>query len=159
MDWKLKTFEELTLNELYTILQARTAVFVVEQECPYQEVDGKDIYCRHLFLEEEGRLLAYSRLVPPGVSYPEASIGRVIVDASARGRGLARELMARSLKHLREDGHTRVKIQAQAYLHGFYGSFGFEPVSEVYDEDGIPHIDMVLDEPVQTLSGSLEQIR
>ncbi|MDO7905357.1 GNAT family N-acetyltransferase [Paenibacillus sp. JX-17] len=145
MTWELKTFEQLTNLELYAILQERTAVFVVEQHCPYQEVDGKDPASYHLLYREEGRILAYARLLPPGVSYPEASIGRVIVKQSARGRGLAKELLRRSIAFIQQElGEKAIKIQAQEYLKDFYGSFGFAPVSGVYLEDDIPHVDMVL---------------
>ncbi|MNM54590.1 putative acyltransferase [compost metagenome] len=147
MNWHLKTFEELSNLELYRILKARTDIFVVEQNCPYPEVDGKDPSCHHLFLEDQGELIAYLRLLPPGLSYPEASVGRFIVDASRRGTGLGRELLARGLAFIRDtSGDSGVKIQAQAYLQSFYASFGFIPVSEVYDEDGIPHLDMLLQE-------------
>ncbi|WP_274653390.1 GNAT family N-acetyltransferase [Paenibacillus humicola] len=145
MGWKLLAFEELTNLELYHILKARTDVFVVEQNCPYFEVDGKDPYCLHLFHELDGEIAAYLRIVPAGVSYPEPSLGRVLVNKEYRGKGMAKELLTQALAFIREEWQvTAVKIQAQAYLREFYGSFGFRPVSEVYMEDNIPHLDMLL---------------
>lgn len=147
MNWHLKTFEELSNLELYHILRARTDIFVVEQNCPYPEVDGKDPACLHLYLEDRGSIAAYLRILPPGLSYPEASIGRFIVAPAYRGSGLGRELLERGLACIRETLNvSTVKIQAQSYLQKFYGSFGFVPVSEEYLDDGIPHIDMLLTE-------------
>lgn len=145
MGWVLKSFNELTTRELYSILKERTQVFVVEQNCPYLEADGKDLDSCHLFYEINGTIAAYARLLPPGISFAEASIGRVLVKAEYRGQGLAGELMNKSLEFIRKV-HTgsSVKIQAQEYLKNFYGSFGFEAVSNVYLEDGIPHLDMIL---------------
>jgi ElaA protein len=146
MSWNIKRFDELTTKELYAILKERIQVFVVEQECPYLEVDGKDLQSCHLYKEENGEVAAYARLIPPGVSYPEASIGRVLVKKEYRGRGLAGELINRSLDFLHgELGETKVKIQAQEYLREFYGSFGFTAITDPYLDDGIPHIDMVLE--------------
>jgi ElaA protein len=148
MEWKLKTFDELTGHELYRILQARVHVFMLEQSCLYPEIDGKDQASRHLFLEADGEIAAYCRILPSGVSYPESSIGRVLVKETYRGQGLAQELMTRALAFLKEEwGETAVKIQAQNYLHSFYGSFGFQAVSDVYLEDNIPHVDMILSQP------------
>ncbi|GKV70069.1 GNAT family acetyltransferase [Sporosarcina sp. NCCP-2716] len=145
MDWQLKRFEELTNTELYTILQERTSVFVVEQNCPYLEVDGKDPASYHLFKEDNGEIHAYLRIVPAGVSYEVTSIGRVFVKKAYRGRGLAQELMTRGLEFVQHElQETCVKIQAQDYLRNFYGSFGFKPVSDTYLEDDIPHVDMLL---------------
>ncbi|WP_409291058.1 GNAT family N-acetyltransferase [Peribacillus sp. SCS-37] len=145
MVWRLKKFNELTSIELYNILQERTRVFVVEQDCPYLEVDGKDLEAYHLFKEKDSEIMAYLRVLPPGVSYPQASLGRVMVKEEYRGEGLAKELVAKGLEVIRQElGESAVKIQAQNYLNKFYGSFGFQAVSEIYLEDNIPHIDMVL---------------
>ncbi|WP_050615344.1 GNAT family N-acetyltransferase [Bacillus testis] len=144
MSWHLKRFGELSREQLYSILQERVAVFVVEQSCPYPEIDGMDPECWHLFKEEGGTITAYLRIVPAGVKGEYASIGRVLVNASRRGSGLGRDLVARGMEICRKElGLTRIDIQAQAYLKDFYGSFGFEAVSDVYLEDGIPHLDMV----------------
>lgn len=140
----IKAFDELTLEELYDVLALRTDVFVVEQNCPYPEVDGKDTTCYHLLVKEDGKLLAYLRILPKGLSFEEASIGRVVVDKDHRGKGLARPMMEAAIAFIMETlGEETIKISAQAYLEEFYGSVGFEAVSEVYLEDGIPHKDMV----------------
>ncbi|RKQ12092.1 GNAT family N-acetyltransferase [Ureibacillus endophyticus] len=145
MNFQLKTFNELTTTELYNILKERTDVFVVEQNCPYPEVDGKDLQSYHLFKEENGEIIAYLRILPPGVSYPELSIGRVLVKEDYRGQKLAQQMMEQALSYITSElKETTVKIQAQHYLEDFYRSFGFEVISEVYLEDGIPHIDMLL---------------
>ncbi|WP_282137325.1 GNAT family N-acetyltransferase [Rossellomorea aquimaris] len=145
MNWKLKSFNELSTHELYGILLVRTQVFVVEQECPYLEVDGKDLHAYHLYKEENGEVVTYSRLFPAGVSYKEASIGRVLVKEDYRGKGLASELVKRGLDFIHDElGERTVKIQAQEYLREFYGSFGFRAITETYLDDGIPHIDMIL---------------
>ena len=145
MNFQLKTFNELTTTELYNILKERTDVFVVEQNCPFPEVDGKDLQSYHLFKEENGEIIAYLRILPPGVSYPELSIGRVLVKEDYRGQKLARQMMEEALSYITSElKETTVKIQAQHYLEDFYRSFGFEVISEVYLEDGIPHIDMLL---------------
>ncbi|MGR3763067.1 GNAT family N-acetyltransferase [Rossellomorea sp. NS-SX7] len=145
MSWKLKSFNELSTTELYRILKERTQVFVVEQHCPYLEVDGKDLHSYHLYKEENGEVAAYSRILPAGISYEEASIGRVFVKREYRGRGLAGELMKKGLDFIQHEWEEKtVKIQAQEYLREFYGSFGFEAVTDTYLDDGIPHIDMIL---------------
>jgi ElaA protein len=146
MSWKANKFSELSTSELYAILKERTQVFVVEQECPYLEVDGKDLHAYHLYKEENGEVIAYARLLPAGISYKEASIGRVMVKKEYRGIGLAGELLKRGLHFIHNDfGETTVKIQAQEYLRGFYGSFGFRAITDTYLDDGIPHIDMILE--------------
>lgn len=144
MEWTIKTFQELTVDELYAILQLRTDVFVVEQECPYPEVDGRDQECYHLCATEEGALVAYARILPPGLSFEEAAIGRVIVAKSHRGKGLGYPLIEKAMAFIQEElGQSRIKISAQAHLEHFYKQCGFQTVSEVYLEDGIPHQDMV----------------
>ena len=145
MSWKLKTFDELTNTELYNLLKERTLVFVVEQNCPYLEVDGKDPFSYHLFKETNGEIVAYLRILPASVSYQEASIGRVFVKKEYRGQGIAGELLKRGLDYIQNElEETKVKIQAQDYLRKFYRSFGFQPISDTYLEDNIPHVDMLL---------------
>ena len=145
MSWNLKKFDELTNMELYNLLKERTLVFVVEQNCPYPEVDGKDPFSYHLFKEDKGEIVAYLRIVPAGVTYQEASIGRVFVKKEYRGQGMAEELLKKGLDFIQNElKETEVKIQAQDYLRKFYGSFGFQPISETYLEDNIPHVDMLL---------------
>lgn len=146
MSWKLKTFDELTTRELYSILKERTEIFVVEQNCPYLEVDGKDLTSYHLYKETDGEVVAYLRILPAGVSYEQASLGRVIVKKEYRGKGLAQELLRRGIDFtLNELKENTIKIQGQHYLEKFYGSFGFKTISDVYMEDGIPHVDMLLE--------------
>lgn len=140
MIWHERTFDELTRDELYAILALRARVFVVEQRCAYQDVDGLDPRCRHLWATDEGEIVAYLRLIPPGVTYDEAAIGRVIVAQRMRGTGLGRELMRRGLAAA---GAVPVRLGAQAHLEKFYTDLGFRRVGDVYDEDGIPHIEML----------------
>ncbi|SDN75745.1 GNAT family N-acetyltransferase [Alkalicoccus daliensis] len=144
MNWNIKTFGELTAEELYDILQARVNVFVVEQECPYPEVDGYDKKSWHLIGRENGEIKAYARLFPHGITYQEASIGRVLVHKNKRGTGLGKELMERAIAFIESTGEPVIRIQAQEYAERFYASFGFSRISDVYLEDDIPHIDMNL---------------
>ncbi len=145
MNWKIKTFNELSNVELYTILNERTAVFVVEQNCPYLEVDGKDIESYHLFAEKEGEIVVYARLLPAGISYTQASIGRVLVKKDYRGQGHAQDLLNKAIAFIHDElKEPAIKIQAQSHLEKFYASFGFKSISSEYLEDDIPHIDMLL---------------
>ncbi|KKB74672.1 MULTISPECIES: GNAT family N-acetyltransferase [Bacillus] len=144
MDWKLKSFEELSKEELYQIVKLRIDVFIVEQDCPYHELDDMDQKAHHLYLAEGSAILAYCRLFRSGEVYDEASIGRVIVRSRDRGKGHAKALLDKALSFLENEWKEKaVKIKGQDYLRSFYGSFGFKEVSEVYLEDGIPHVDMV----------------
>jgi ElaA protein len=141
--WKCLFFNDLSLAELYAILELRSEVFVVEQNCVFQDMDNKDQFCYHLMGWEEGRLLAYTRLVPAGKSYPEMSIGRVVTSPKGRGRGLGKELMQQSILQCNNlFGPGTIRIGAQLYLLTFYKSLGFEPQGEMYLEDGIEHIEM-----------------
>ncbi len=146
MTFTCKPFYELSLDELYAIMALRQEVFVVEQHCPYLDADGKDRLGFHLCgYTSEQQLLAYTRLLPLGVSYEKyASIGRVVSAPSARGTGLGKALMQESLRQaqLLFPGKP-LKISAQSYLIRFYRSFGFETVGEEYLEDDIPHIAMI----------------
>ncbi|PTL37574.1 GNAT family N-acetyltransferase [Alkalicoccus saliphilus] len=143
MKWHIKKFEDFSPEELYRILQIRVEVFVVEQNCPYPEIDGKDKDCWHLYAEEHGEILAYARLLPPGLSYEEAAIGRVLVAEVYRGSGLGKELMEQSVAFLNDKmNYSSIRLQAQEYAEKFYSSFGFQRISETYLEDNIPHVDM-----------------
>jgi ElaA protein len=143
MNWTIKSFEELTNLELYNILAARCEVFIVGQGA-YQDPDGVDIVCDHLYAREGDEIAAYCRIVPAGVKYAEASIGRVIAPEKYRGRGLGRALMERAIAYLTEElGETAIRISGQAYLQRFYESLGFKTVSEPYLEDDIPHLEML----------------
>ena len=143
--WEIKKFEELTVKELYTIMQLRLAVFCVEQNCAYQDADGKDPKCFHLMgIDIAGELIAYSRIVPAGISFTEVSIGRVISSAQARGTGAGKELMNYSLEFIEKQyGKVPVRIGAQCYLIKFYSTFGFEISGNEYLEDNIAHIEML----------------
>lgn len=144
MNWKLKRFEELEAKEVYQILQMRSEVFVVEQQCPYQDCDGKDEKAYHLYLQDHGRIIAYLRILEKGVSYDEISIGRVLVHKDHRGKGIAREMMLKAMDFIESDlREQEIKIQAQSYLLSFYRSLGFREISEEYLEDNIPHRDML----------------
>ncbi|MDZ3952411.1 GNAT family N-acetyltransferase [Bacillus thuringiensis] len=145
MDWKYKQFEELTISELYNLLKERTKIFVLEQNCPYLDIDGKDPFSYHIFKENEGEIIAYARVVPSGILHQEVSIGRVFVKKEYRGQGIAEELLKKVLQYIHHElREVMVKIQAQEYLKKFYSSLGFQTISEVYLEDNIPHIDMML---------------
>ena len=149
MHWEIKAFDQLSLQELYTILTLRTNVFVVEQACPYPEVDGKDPNCLHLLGTINGELVAYLRILPAGLSYEEVSIGRVVIKQSHRGKGLGRPMMEQAIHYITNEWkESQIKIGAQASLEKFYQSLGFEPVSAVYLEDDIPHLDMLYSKPV-----------
>ena len=139
-----KRLDDLSTREMYTIIQAREAVFVVEQECAYQDVDGLDLDSWHLSVLKDGELAAYARVVEPGLKYEEPSIGRVLTLAKFRSLKIGYALVAEAIRftEARYPG-AGIRIGAQAHLQKFYGSLGFEPVGEIYDEDGIPHIDMV----------------
>lgn len=139
--WHDRAFTELTVAELYAITALRESVFVVEQACPYLDADGLDPVSRHLWATaDEGAIHAYCRIVPAGVKFTEISIGRVITAPVARGTGLGKELVRRGLAAC---GPVAVRIGAQAHLERFYGELGFVRASEPYDEDGIPHVEMV----------------
>ena len=145
LNWTYKSFEELSKTELYTILRLRSEVFVVEQDCNYQDVDGKDLKCHHLMAWDGDNLVAYTRIVPPGVSFAEASIGRVLTNSRYRGIGAGITLMEKSIEKAHEThGKKPIRIGAQLYLKKFYESFGFVKDSDEYLEDEIPHIEMVL---------------
>jgi ElaA protein len=144
MNWKIKKFKELNVEEIYKILALRTDIFVVEQNCPYQECDGKDKNSYHLFSEENGEIIAYLRIIEKGISYDEISIGRVCINKTHRGKGISREMILKAINFVESNlNENTIKIQAQARLLEFYNSFGFEKVSEEYLEDNIPHIDMI----------------
>ena len=147
--WTWKSFPELTLDELYALLALRQEVFVVEQRSIYQDVDGLDGGSLHLLGHEDAEggpyLAAYLRILPPDLKFPGASsLGRVVTSPKARGRGLGREIVERGLAQLdARYPEAPVRISAQHYLQRFYEDFGFHAEGDVYDEDGIPHIDML----------------
>lgn len=148
IEWILKKFDDLQPAELYAILQLRNEVFVVEQHCVYQDADNKDPESYHLAGWQENKLVAYTRLLPPGLAWPEPSIGRVVTSPSVRGTGIGRELMKQSIAKTRElFGNLPIRIGAQLYLLEFYKSLGFQQISDIYLEDDIQHVEMLLSIP------------
>jgi ElaA protein len=144
LSWRFAHFEKLAPREIHDLYQARVAVFVIEQNCPFQDVDGADPACFHLLGRSDGPLIAYCRIVPPGVKFPEPSIGRVLTTAEARRTGVGRELMREAVARTLALWPGRpIRIGAQARLERFYEDFGFAKASDPYDEDGIVHIEMV----------------
>ena len=143
--WVWRSFPELSADELYDIFVLRQTVFVVEQNCVYLDADGVDRRSRHLYMRDDaGLMIAYLRLVEPGVKYAEPSIGRVITHPSVRRTGLGRELMAEGLRGAAQYyPGAGVRIGAQKWAEGFYRSLGFESVGHEFMEDDIPHVEMV----------------
>lgn len=141
--WRCLPFDALHPRTLYALLRLRSAVFVVEQVCVFQDLDGLDADCLHLLGERGGGLVAAARLVPAGRAFAEASIGRVVTDPAARGQGLGHTLMSQAIDTLqRLWGPQPIRIGAQAHLQDFYRQHGFVTASPVYDEDGIDHVEM-----------------
>lgn len=145
MKWTLKKFQELSVQEFHDIIQLRLDIFVVEQDCPYLDLDGKDEIAYHFFGKtNKGQTVAYTRLFAPGDSYDEAAIGRVVVHKDFRQDGLGFELMSRSIAQIESLFNTKIiRIGAQTYLKKFYESLGFESTGHEYLEDGIPHMYMI----------------
>ncbi|HVU99363.1 MAG TPA: GNAT family N-acetyltransferase [Puia sp.] len=145
INWSIKPFDQLTQQELYAILRLRSEVFVVEQNCVFLDMDNKDQHCEHIMAWRGSLLAAYSRIVPAGISYVESSIGRIVTSPAARGSGIGRELLVKSIDYLYGlYGRCDIRIGAQYYLKKFYTSFGFVQKGEIYLEDGIEHIEMLL---------------
>ena len=143
MDFTTKTFQELNTTELYQILQLRSEIFVVEQDCVYQDVDGKDQKSLHVFGFKNDKIIAYTRIFKPGDYFKNASIGRVVVAAEERKFGYGHDLIKASIKAIEDNFKvTEITISAQTYLKKFYESHQFKQVGEEYLEDGIPHIRM-----------------
>lgn len=141
----LYRFDELTTMQLYDVLQLRAEVFVVEQDCVYQDVDGNDTQALHLLIYDAKRLVAYARIFLPGVQDPQhAIIGRVVVRQAYRKEGLGKKLMNEAIAVLSEQGRTpSIKISAQSHLQNFYSALGFIATGKDYLEDGIPHSEMI----------------
>ncbi len=145
LSWQVRSFKELTPGELYQVLRLRSAIFVVEQHCVYLDMDNKDQKALHLLGWIGEELGAYARILDKGVSFKEASIGRVVTSQAIRGQGAGKELMEQAIGILFDRyGRQPVRIGAQAHLERFYGSLGFIPEGEKYLEDGILHVEMVL---------------
>ena len=146
--WRTETFAALSNDALYAILRLRQEVFTVEQQSIYLDLDDRDQQALHMQCYDGERLIAYQRLLPPGVSYTESSMGRIVVSPQARGRDLGRELVREGLAcNLARWPEHDIRINAQAYLQRFYLDLGFEVASDEYDEDGIPHVQMLYRRP------------
>lgn len=140
----VKAFDELNLQELYQVLQLRSQVFVVEQDCVYQDIDGKDQKALHVLGFRKSELVAYTRCFPPGFYFGEAAIGRVVVKKNARGNAYGHDILQASVQAIKKNFNTTtIKLSAQKYLINFYESHGFRQIGEGYLEDGIPHIAML----------------
>lgn len=144
MELYIKKFSELSNQELYKIIEARINIFVVEQDCPYTECDNKDQQSYHLYYKTQGEITAYLRLIPAGISYKEASIGRVLVKKDFRRNNLGTKLMKKSLDYAKNELNINtIRISAQEYVLDFYKKLGFKVISDKYLEDGIPHFEMI----------------
>jgi ElaA protein len=148
IEWHWLAFDDIPRADWYEVLRQRQAVFILEQTCLYPDIDGADPQCHHLMgwreIDGERTLVTYLRVVPPGLKFDEMSLGRVLTTQAGRGTGVGRELLAKAIP-LAEKLHPGwdIRIGAQAHLEKFYGSFGFQTVTDPYDEDGIMHVDMV----------------
>ena len=143
--WDFKAFSELNIHELYAMMILRQEVFIIEQVCPYMDADGKDIKSHHLLgFDNDGDLVAYLRLVAPGISYQEMSFGRIVTSNKVRGKGVGKLLMEEGIRKSELlYGKIANRISAQSYLIPFYQYFGFKVVGEEYLEDDIPHTEML----------------
>ncbi|NGX83006.1 GNAT family N-acetyltransferase [Aequorivita sp. KMM 9714] len=144
MEIEVKNFEELNTNELYSLLRLRSEVFVLEQDCVYQDIDGKDQRALHVIGREDGKIIAYARCFQEGDYFDESSIGRVVVRDNYRKLGYGHKITAAAIKAIEEYYKAdKIKISAQTYLVTFYESHGFKTIGDRYSEDGIPHIAMI----------------
>ncbi|MEN9998984.1 MAG: hypothetical protein RI922_1974 [Bacteroidota bacterium] len=145
LDWQVKYYPELTTNEFHDIIALRLKAFVVEQNCSYLDLDGKDKKCYHLICRDGfGKVVATARILPPGISYPEVSIGRVVLDQAIRGNGIGHQLMNESMKFINEEfGAVPVRISAQKHLENYYNKHNFISTGKEYLEDDIPHVEML----------------
>ncbi len=149
LEWRWKRMEQIDVMDLYRILKLRQDVFVIEQSCIYPDMDNRDITAWHLAgVDGDGAIVACLRVLPPDVEHKFPRIGRVAVTEAARGKKLARSLMTEGIRRTRSlYPECAIRISAQQYLKKFYESLGFEEISDIYLEDGIPHLDMVLNGP------------
>ena len=147
IDWQIKHYGDLSLNEFHDLIALRMQVFVVEQDCPYQDLDGKDKKSYHLIARNgKGDVIATARILPPGLAYKECAIGRVVIDEENRGQGLGHDLMDECMKYaLVEFGNSPILISAQKHLENYYGKHKFVSTGKEYLEDGIPHVEMKFD--------------
>ena len=141
MIWEIKEWSELSTSEVENIFSLRSEVFVVEQDCVYQDIDGKDQKAKHVLGKKNNEIVAYARIFKPGEYFKEASFGRAVVKKTERGKGVGDELVINCLENIKEE---EIKISAQSYLKGFYGKHGFKAEGKEYLEDGIPHTAMFI---------------
>ncbi|NND88382.1 MAG: GNAT family N-acetyltransferase [Flavobacteriaceae bacterium] len=140
----IKTFEQLSTKELYELLQLRSEVFVVEQDCVYQDIDGKDEMALHIIGSYQDKIVAYTRCFDSGIYFDRAAIGRVIVREGYRKEGFGHDIMKASIEAIKKRFETeKIQLSAQTYLIDFYRSHGFQTIGDEYLEDGIPHIAMI----------------
>lgn len=146
MKWKLyKLFEDFSPQHLYEVLKLRQEIFVIEQKCIYDDIDGLDPDSEHLLLfKPDNNLIGYLRIVPAGIKFEEYSLGRIAIDKSYRRKGLGKNLVMKGVEIVSEAGVQSIRIEAQAHLEKFYTDIGFKTVSDVYEVDEIPHIQMIL---------------
>ena len=141
----IHSFNELTSLELYSLLKLRQDIFVVEQNCIFPDLDEKDLHCMHVLHKVDDKVVAYCRILPPGITSTHPSIGRICVKKSHRGTGLAENMIVYAIRVTRKMYHqSRIEIAAQQGLVPYYEKFGFETISDAYDEDGIMHVDMIV---------------
>lgn len=147
LDWQIKHFSEISIAEFYDLIALRIKIFVVEQNCPYQELDGKDKKAYHLVGRDGfGKIVATARILPKGISYEEVSIGRVAIDDSARNKGNGHVLIEKCMQYIDEEfGATNVRISAQSHLEKYYQKHGFVSTGKTYLEDDIPHVEMLFE--------------
>ena len=144
LNWQVKHYHDLALNEFHDIIALRLDVFVVEQDCPYLDLDGKDKKCYHLICRDgKGDVMATSRILPPGISYEHTAIGRVVINKKYRGQGIGHEMMERCIQFSQNEfGNSPIIISAQKHLEEYYGKHQFVSTGSEYLEDGIPHVEM-----------------
>lgn len=147
LDWQIKHYTELNTNEFHDIIALRLEAFVVEQNCTYLDLDGKDKKAYHLICRNgKGDVVATARILPPGIAYKDAAIGRVVLNEAIRGMGVGHDLMDRSIRFaLTEFGNSPIRISAQKHLEKYYEKHGFLSTGKDYLEDGIPHVEMLLE--------------
>lgn len=145
MNFEIKAFDSLSLHEFHDLVALRIQVFVIEQNCPYQDLDGKDKKSFHLIgRDKEGVIKVTARILPAGISYPEVAIGRVVVDPSERGTGAGHALMRSCMEFIENQfGKVPVRLSAQSHLEKFYNQHQFISTGKEYLEDGIPHVEML----------------
>ena len=139
----IKKFHDLDKLDLYKIMQLRIEVFVVEQDCPYQDLDGLDELGTHLWLEEDNEIMSYLRINPPETRFDEVSFGRIVTKKSVRKKGLSEAIILKSLEIVIQEDLGPIRISAQSYLEDYYSKFGFVKCSDEYLEDNIPHVEML----------------